>query len=261
MAAVDYAKTLSNVTVRLCDAYNFVPPHQTNVSASAEAAAAAAAWSDAPGRGADALREEVGEVGRAIGTMVEDFRSSEAEARARGEYQEGGMSPLRGGLATAEGRDAAAEEVLRQARERGERGNDGIAAGGVGRVSGEGRRGPTVEEVLRPGRAGAGTTAVGPPPSKAAMEAAAGAVAVTLPWLLRKGILSRCKASQGMAMRTLQRLVKVCDRESLMPHLAELVATLIEGLSALEPQVRPERSIDIRLARVTGVGLASRVLW
>ncbi|CAN0382024.1 unnamed protein product [Ectocarpus sp. 12 AP-2014] len=37
-------------------------------------------------------------------------------------------------------------------------------------------------------------------------------------------------------MRTLQRLVKVCDKEALMPHLAELVATLIEGLSALEPQ-------------------------
>lgn len=255
MAAVDYAKTLSNVTVRLCDAYNFVPPHQADASASAAAAAEAAARSDAPSGGADALREEVGDVGRAIGTMVEDFRSSEAEARARGEYQEGGVSPLGGGLATAEGRDAAAEEVLRQARERGEQGNDGIVAGGVGRVLGEGRRGPTVEEILRPGRAGAGRTAASPPPTAAAREAAAGAVAVTLPWMLRKGILSRCKASQGMAMRTLQRLVKVCDREALMPHLAELVATLIEGLSALEPQVRPERSSEIRLRKVAGVGI------
>ncbi|CAN0544408.1 unnamed protein product, partial [Ectocarpus sp. 8 AP-2014] len=70
----------------------------------------------------------------------------------------------------------------------------------------------------------------------AARAAAAGAVGVTLPWLLRKGILSRCKPSQALAMRTLQRLVKVCDKEALMPHLAELVATLIEGLSALEPQ-------------------------
>lgn len=255
VAAVDYAKTLSNVTVRLCDAYNFVPPHQADASASAAAAAEAAARSDAPSGGADALREEVGDVGRAIGTMVEDFRSSEAEARARGEYQEGGVSPLGGGLATAEGRDAAAEEVLRQARERGEQGNDGIVAGGVGRVLGEGRRGPTVEEILRPGRAGAGRTAASPPPTAAAREAAAGAVAVTLPWMLRKGILSRCKASQGMAMRTLQRLVKVCDREALMPHLAELVATLIEGLSALEPQVRPERSSEIRLRKVVGVGI------
>jgi len=97
---------------------------------------------------------------------------------------------------------------------------------------------PTVEEILRPGR---GAERNGPPPSEAARAAAAAAVGVTLPWLLRKGILSRCKPSQALAMRTLQRLVKVCEKEALMPHLAELVATLIEGLSALEPQVRQNR--------------------
>ncbi|CAM9494930.1 unnamed protein product [Scytosiphon promiscuus] len=168
-AAVDYAKTVANISVRLCDPYSF----------------------------------EAGEARRTIGTMLEDIRASEAEARARGE--EGTDPAARGGLATAEGRDAAADEV-----------------------------GPTVDEILRPGRAGAERN--GPPPSEAAKAAAAGAVGVTLPWLLRKGILSRCKPSQALAMRTLQRLVKVCDKEALMPHLAELVATLIEGLSALEPQ-------------------------
>lgn len=239
---MDFSKTLSNVSVRLCDPYSFFPPHGSIVAGGdAAETAATAAQNDAAGQGPEALREEAGETRRAIGTMMEDLRSSEVEARARGE--EGTMDPQRGGLASGEERDAAADEVLRRAL--GESGRGGGAAGGtgagidagVGRVLG-GRNGPTVEEILRPGRAGAERT--GPPPSAPAREAAAGAVAVTLPWLLRKGILSRCKASQGLAMRTLQRLVKVCGKEALMPHLAELVATLIEGLSALEPQVRSD---------------------
>lgn len=242
-AAVDYAKTLSNVSVRLCDPYSFIPPHATTIGATGEmsstsgdasaSAAAAAARSDAAGQGPDALREEAGEVRRNIDAMMEDLRTSEAEARARGEEGAGHL----GDLASGEGRDAAADEVLRQtlARERDGTAERGAEGRGVGQVLG-GRNGPTVDEILRPGRAGA--ERMGPPPSPAAQTAAAGAVSVTLPWLLRKGILSRCKASQGLAMRTLQRLVKVCDKVALMPHLAELVATLIEGLSALEPQVR-----------------------
>lgn len=233
---MEYAKTLANVSVRLCDPFSFVPIHSG--VADGTDAAAAASRSDAAGQGPDALREEAGEARRAIGTMVEDLRTSEAEARARGEE---GMGS-RGGLGSGEGRNAAASDVLQQVLQRERQGATDEQGGGgdrgVGRVLG-GRNAPTVDEILRPGRAGAGRTG-GPPPSAAAREAAAGAVAVTLPWLLRKGILSRCKASQGLAMRTLQRLVKVCNKEALMPHLAELVATLIEGLSALEPQVRFE---------------------
>lgn len=146
-------------------------------------------------------------------------------------------------MASGEGREDAADEVVRralEARQQAAAAAEGGGGGpgedaGVGRVLGGRRNDPTVDDILRPGRAGAERT--GPPPSAAARKAAAGAVAVTLPWLLRKGILSKCKASQGLAMRTLQRLVKVCEKEALMPHLAELVATLIEGLSALEPQV------------------------
>lgn len=242
-AAVDFAKTLANVSVRLCDPYSFVPPHGsgegTDVSAAAAAAAAAAARSDAAGQGPDALREEAGEARRTIGTMMQDLRTSEAEARARGE--EGTTTTGGGGLASDGGRAAAADEIGRQVLERGLGGvTDGSerAQAGAGRVLGGGARaaGPTVDEIMRPGRAG--VERQGPPPSAEAKEAAAGAVAVVLPWLLHKGILSRCKVSQGLAMRTLQRLVKVCNKEALMPHLAELVATLIEGLSALEPQVR-----------------------
>lgn len=244
-AAVDYAKTVANISVRLCDPYSFVPP------AAAAAAAAAAARNDAAGDGPDAVREQVGEARRTIGSALQDFQAGEAEARARGEEGTAGAG-VAGGLSSAEGRDAAADEVLRQALERERQGAGAAGAatddGGVGRVLGGGgsggggggpaggrRGGPTVDEILRPGR---GAERSGPPPSEAARVAAAGAVGVALPWLLRKGILSRCKPSQALAMRTLQRLVKVCDKEALMPHLAELVATLIEGLSALEPQVR-----------------------
>lgn len=235
--AVDFAKTLANVSVRLCDPYTFVPPHGEGVNAAGSpsaAAVAAAARSDAAGQGSNALQEEANEARRTIGTMVEDFTASEAEASARGE---GGMQ-VSPGLASAQERDAAADEVLRQvAASAGPEAVVAMGEGGIGRVlgGGEGRNGPTAADILRPGRAGAERT--GPPPSAAAREAAAAAIAVTLPWLMRKGILSRCKASQGLAMRTLQRLVKVCDKDALTPHLAELVATLIEGLSALEPQV------------------------
>lgn len=240
--AVDFAKTVSNITVRLCDPYSYVPSGGSGNSpeGDAEAAAAAAARSDAAGHGPDALREEAGEARRTIGTMMEDLRTSEAEARERGE--EGGEGGPLGGLASGEGREDAADEVVRralEARRQAEGGGEGRGGpgedAGVGRVLGGRRNDPTVDDILRPGRAGAERT--GPPPSAAARKAAAGAVAVTLPWMLRKGILSKCKASQGLAMRTLQRLVKVCEKEALMPHLAELVATLIEGLSALEPQV------------------------
>eukprot|EP00752_Nemacystus_decipiens_P016287 g14566.t1 len=249
-AAVEYAKTVSNISVRLCDPYSFVPPAGGSGSGGngdTTAAAAAAARSDAAGDGPDAVREEVGEARRSIGTMLQDFQAGEAEARARGEEGTAG-----GGddLSSAEGRDAAADEVIRQALERerqgaGATGGPATEDGGVGRILGGGgaaaaaaaggrrRAGPTVDEILRLGRGGGRS---GPPPSEAARAAAAGAVGVTLPWLLRKGILSRCKPSQALAMRTLQRLVKVCDKDALMPHLAELVATLIEGLSALEPQ-------------------------
>lgn len=240
-AAVGYSKTVANISVRLCDPYNFVPSSSGGgAEGDTAAAAAAAARNDAGGDGPDAVRQEAGEARRAIGTMLDDLRASEAEARARGE--EGTMDDPAGGgggggaLGTAEGRDGAADEVLRQVLEREQGAGEG-AAGGVGRVLGGRRNGPTVDEILRPGRAGAGRNASAPPPTEAARAAAAGAVGVTLPWLLRKGILSRCKPSQALAMRTLQRLVKVCDKEALMPHLAELVATLIEGLSALEPQV------------------------
>lgn len=249
---MDYAKTVANISVRLCDPHSFVPPVSSGSAegdAAAAAAAAAAARNDAEGDDPDAAaREEAGEARRTIGTMLEDLRASEAEARARGEEGVGG-----GGLGSAEGRGAAADEVLRQALERERQGTAGNTAGtagaavdngGVGRVlggaGGSRRNGPTVDEILRPGRVGAQRS--GPPPSEAARKAAAGAVGVTLPWLLRKGILSRCKPSQALAMRTLQRLVKVCDKEALMPHLAELVATLIEGLSALEPQVRQSKA-------------------
>lgn len=247
---MEYAKTVANISVRLCDPYSFVPPAGSGDGSAggdpAAAAAAAAARNDAAGDGPDAVREQVGEARRTIGTALQDFQAGEAEARARGEEGTAGGGGG-GGLSSAEGRDAAADEVLRQALERGA-GAAGAATagdGGVGRVLGAGgataaaaggrRGGPTVDEILRPGR---GAERSGPPPSEAAQAAAAGAVGVTLPWLLRKGILSRCKPSQALAMRTLQRLVKVCDKEALMPHLAELVATLIEGLSALEPQVR-----------------------
>ena len=241
---MDFAKTVSNISVRLCDPYSFVPPGGgSSTEGDAEAAAvAAAARSDSAGHGPDALREEAGEARRTIGTMMEDLRTSEAEARARGEEGVGGPP---GGLASGEGREDAADEVVRRALEMEQQVTmaggvgDGRGPGddaGVGRVLGGGRSDPTVDDILRPGRAGAERT--GPPPSAAARKAAADAVAVTLPWLLRKGILSRCKASQGLSMRTLQRLVKVCEKEALIPHLAELVATLIEGLSALEPQVR-----------------------
>lgn len=74
-AAVDFAKTLANVSVRLCDPYTFVPPYD----ASAEAAAAAAARSDSAGQGSDALLEEASEVRRAIGTMIEDLRTTEGQ--------------------------------------------------------------------------------------------------------------------------------------------------------------------------------------
>lgn len=254
-AAVDYAKTVANISVRLCDPYSFVPPagsagdtstggDPAAAAASAAAAVAAAARNDAAGDGPDAVREQVGEARRTIGTVLQDFQAGEAEARARGEEGTAGGGA---GLGSAEGREAAADEVLRQALERERQGAGAAGAatedGGVGRILGGGvaaaggrRAGPTVDEILRPGR---GAERSGPPPSEAARAAAAGAVGVTLPWLLRKGILSRCKPSQALAMRTLQRLVKVCDKEALMPHLAELVATLIEGLSALEPQVRP----------------------
>ncbi len=250
-AAGDYAKTVANISVRLCDPYSFVPPAgSSNVGgdgAAVAAAAAAAARNDAAGDGPDAVRAEIGEARQTMGTMLEDFRAGEAEARARGEEGMGGA----GGLSSAEGRDAAADEVMRQALERERQGAGGAGAngaapadgGGVGRVLGGDARGrrsrPTVEEILRPGR---GAERNGPPPSEAARAAAAAAVGVTLPWLLRKGILSRCKPSQALSMRTLQRLVKVCEKEALMPHLAELVATLIEGLSALEPQVRRNRA-------------------
>ena len=249
---MEYAKTVANISVRLCDPYSFVPPAADPAAAgdpaAAAAAAAAAARNDAAGDGPDAVREQVGEARRTIGTVLQHFQAGEAEARARGEEgTAGGGGGGGGGLSSPEGRDAAADEVLRRAleRERQGAGAAGAAAmedGGVGRILGGGqalaggrRAGPTVDEILRPGR---GAERSGAPPSEAARAAAAGAVGVTLPWLLRKGILSRCKSSQALAMRTLQRLVKVCDKEALMPHLAELVATLIEGLSALEPQVR-----------------------
>ncbi|CAM9910556.1 unnamed protein product, partial [Phaeothamnion confervicola] len=61
------------------------------------------------------------------------------------------------------------------------------------------------------------------------------AVATLLPWLLHKGLLSRCKASQTLSLVTLQRMVKAADGSALRPHLALLVATLVEALSALEP--------------------------
>lgn len=243
---MDFAKTLANVSVRLCDPYTFVPPYPDGTgntedpsSAAAAAAATAAAQSDAVGQGTDALREEVNEARRTIGTMMQDLRTSEAEARARGEE---GMREPPGGLISGETRDATAEEVLRQvlAREQESNAQHAVAGGdgGIGHIlGGERRNGPTVEEILRPGRGGA--QRAGPPPSAAAREAATAAISVVLPRLLRKGILSRCKESQALSMRTVQRLVKVCDKEALTPHLPELIATLIEGLSALEPQVRP----------------------
>ncbi|CAN0278899.1 unnamed protein product, partial [Ectocarpus sp. 13 AM-2016] len=155
-AAVEYSKTVANISVRLCDPYNFVPSSRGG-GAEGDTAAAAAARNDAGGDGPDAVRQEAGEARRAIGTMLDDLRASEAEARARGE--EGTMADPAGGggggaLGTAEGRDGAADEVLRQVLEREQGAGEG-ATGDVGRVLGVRRNGPTVDEILRPGRSGA----------------------------------------------------------------------------------------------------------
>lgn len=237
LAAVDYAKTLANVSVRLCDPYSFVAPRHGSSNGVDPSAAAARMDAGEEGSGGS-LREELGEATRTIGAMVEDLRRSEAEAVGRGER---GARLPQGGLASGERIEAAVEEVFRQAAGDNqasgpEGGAISGAAGGVGRVlGGRGSDGSSVEQVLRPGRARGGGEAS--PPSPEAREASAKVIAVVLPWLLRKGILSRCKQSQALSMRTLQRIVKVCDKEALTPHVAELVATLIEGLSALEPQV------------------------
>jgi hypothetical protein len=62
------------------------------------------------------------------------------------------------------------------------------------------------------------------------------AVTLLLPWLLNHGLMSKCKLSAALSMRVLQKIVAVADGRALQPHLALLIAMLLEGLSALEPQ-------------------------
>ncbi|CAM9704969.1 unnamed protein product, partial [Choristocarpus tenellus] len=223
-AGIGFAKTLANVSIRLSDPYSSVVTAGNSGNG---------ASGDAPTD--DDGREEASEVRRTVGNMLEDLRISEAEAAG-----EEGDGQVEGALGTGAGRAAtvaAAEAALQLAHDAGSR--QGVGGGGEGQRLG----GPSVIEVLRQGR-GEGRRTVGrgarggvmAEPSLAAIEVARATVSVVLPWLLQKGILSRCKVSQALSMRTLTRLVKVCGREALMPHVAELVATLIEGMSALEPQ-------------------------
>ncbi|CAM9973433.1 unnamed protein product, partial [Discosporangium mesarthrocarpum] len=226
-AAADFAKTLANVSVRLCD------PGATTTPAAAWAGALGA--TDAPDPSG---REEIREASRAVGSMLENLRLSEEEAQRRGE---GGEEGSRAGSGAREGdqRATATGEALQAALEDLGRGSTREGPGGTSR----GGPGPSVAEVLRGGRGrpggeggGGHTTAVGALPSEEALKATSGAVSVVLPWLLRRGILSRCQPSQALSMRTLTRVVRCCGQEALGPHLPELVATLIEGMSALEPQ-------------------------
>jgi hypothetical protein len=46
----------------------------------------------------------------------------------------------------------------------------------------------------------------------------------------------RCTPVQALSLQTLQRVVSVTHSDALRPHLATLIASLVEGLSALEPQ-------------------------
>ncbi|KAK9850611.1 hypothetical protein WJX84_005115 [Apatococcus fuscideae] len=66
-----------------------------------------------------------------------------------------------------------------------------------------------------------------------ASEAGA-AVAVALPFLLQKGMMSEVKEVQSIALTTISRLVQSAGKEQIQPHLVDLTIAMLESLSGME---------------------------
>jgi hypothetical protein len=56
-------------------------------------------------------------------------------------------------------------------------------------------------------------------------------VAIVLPVLLEKGIMSTVGEIRGLAIETLMKVVKNAGKEQLRPHMAALVTCMLESLS------------------------------
>ncbi len=58
---------------------------------------------------------------------------------------------------------------------------------------------------------------------------------ILLHWIMKQGLGSSCEASRRFAVDTLHRVVLVCEGEVLCPLLPQLIPTLIEAMSVMEP--------------------------
>jgi len=67
-------------------------------------------------------------------------------------------------------------------------------------------------------------------------------VAIVLPVLLEKGIMSTVGEIRGLAIETLMKVVKNAGKEQLRPHMAALVTCMLESLSVSQQLMRPLRS-------------------
>ncbi len=58
---------------------------------------------------------------------------------------------------------------------------------------------------------------------------------ILLHWIMKQGMGSNCEATRRFAVDTLHRAVLVCEGEVLCPLLPQLIPTLIEAMSVMEP--------------------------
>ncbi|CAG8756287.1 7726_t:CDS:2, partial [Acaulospora morrowiae] len=73
---------------------------------------------------------------------------------------------------------------------------------------------------------------------------------VVLPFLLTKGLFSDAEDVRKFSLRTILEICKTA-KELLKPHIADLVSTLLEGLSSMEPQVMNYLSFHVEKYEVT----------
>eukprot|EP00953_Heterococcus_sp_UTEX-ZZ885_P034922 18063-Heterococcus_DN1.PRE.3 len=191
-AAADFAKTLANVSVRLCDA---TAPSLTATSEQPTAAAAAATSASTTSTAAASATSNA--------DTADGVDGNGGQAGLLRDLQRFGTSM---GVSLDELSSMTAAQAVQAA-----------AAGSSSSAR---------------ARNAAKVAAVSPQ----ALEESAAAVGELVPWLLDVGIMSKCTPVQALSLQTLQRVVSVAHSDALRPHLATLIASLVEGLSALEPQ-------------------------
>ncbi|KAG5179440.1 proteasome stabiliser-domain-containing protein [Tribonema minus] len=258
VAAADFARTLANVTVRLCSPSG--GGGEGAGGADAPQGPAVAGQGDA-GEGFDGAggeAEAARDVQRAVASLAETLQQEGGDGVAAAEALRERSAALAAaaaggarGLGGAPAATAAAAAAAATAQSR----EDAAAAVGVllpWLLDVRRRRGVVAQDAAA--RACAPRLVAVCPPLAAAASAAAAAAA---------GLSLKCAAVAGLSLKTLQRVVAVADARALRPHLARLICTLVEGLSALEPQAlqymqfHAERQLGISADRMERLRLSA----